>query len=46
MTDDVQVLERNLRASAQAKVDRLKGEQKEFEEMLNKIKENRRKKRR
>jgi hypothetical protein len=39
MKDNVQFLKRKLRALAQAKVDRLKGEEKAFEEMLEKIKE-------
>jgi hypothetical protein len=46
MIDDVQFLKRKLRALAQAKVDRLKGEEKEFEEMLEKIKEKNKGKRR
>jgi hypothetical protein len=47
MLDDVQFLKRKLRALAQAKVDRLKGEEREFELLLGRIKQkNKQKKRR
>jgi hypothetical protein len=46
MMDGPQVSNRKLRAFAPAKVDRLKGEQKEFEEMLKKTEEEKKGKKR
>jgi hypothetical protein len=47
MIDDVQFLKRKLRALAQDKVDKLKGEEQEFIELLERIKQkNKHKKRR